>query len=90
MQEQLPRQYSIGSTMDQTLKRRKGRHLHSDTVIRHESSQSKWWGTAVGIPTVQDRILQQAVQQALTDKFDRGFSRHSYGHRAGHNRNRRC
>jgi retron-type reverse transcriptase len=38
----------------------------------------------LGIPTVQDRIIQQAVQQVLTDKFDRGFSLHSYGYRAGH------
>ena len=38
----------------------------------------------LGIPTVQDRIIQQAVQQILTDKFDRGFSQHSYGYRAGH------
>jgi len=39
----------------------------------------------LGIPTVQDRIIQQAVQQVLTDPFDRGFSPHSYGYRAGHN-----
>ena len=38
----------------------------------------------LGIPTVQDRIIQQAVQQILSDKFDRGFSPHSYGYRAGH------
>ena len=38
----------------------------------------------LGIPTVQDRIIQQSVQQILTDKFDRGFSQHSYGYRAGH------
>ncbi len=38
----------------------------------------------LGIPTVQDRIIQQAVQQILADKFDREFSQHSYGYRAGH------
>jgi len=38
----------------------------------------------LGIPTVQDRIIQQAVQQVLTEKFDRGLSLHSYGYRAGH------
>lgn len=37
----------------------------------------------LGIPTVQDRIIQQAVQQVLTETFDRGFSPHSYGYRAG-------
>lgn len=38
----------------------------------------------LGIPTVQDRIIQQAVQQILTNEFDRSFSQHSYGYRAGH------
>ena len=38
----------------------------------------------LGIPTVQDRIIQQAVQQILTKEFDRGFSQHSYGYRAEH------
>jgi len=38
----------------------------------------------LGIPTVQDRIIQQAMQQILTNEFDRGFSPHSYGYRAGH------
>jgi len=35
----------------------------------------------LGIPTVQDRILQQAIQQVLTTKFDAGFSLSSYGYR---------
>jgi len=35
----------------------------------------------LGIPTVQDRIIQQAMQQILTVKFDRGFSQYSYGYR---------
>jgi group II intron reverse transcriptase/maturase len=35
----------------------------------------------LGIPTVQDRILQQAIQQVLTTKFDSGFSLSSYGYR---------
>lgn len=38
----------------------------------------------LGIPTVQDRIIQQAMQQILTNEFDRGFSPHSYGYRVGH------
>ena len=37
----------------------------------------------LGIPTVQDRIIQQAVAQALSRKFDAGFSEHSYGFRPG-------
>lgn len=37
----------------------------------------------LGIPTVQDRIIQQALQQHLCSLFDPGFSDSSYGYRAG-------
>jgi len=37
----------------------------------------------LGIPTVQDRVIQQAIAQILTQIFDPGFSRFSYGFRAG-------
>jgi RNA-directed DNA polymerase len=35
----------------------------------------------LGIPTVQDRVIQQAIQQVLTTKCDSGFSPFSYGYR---------
>jgi RNA-directed DNA polymerase len=37
----------------------------------------------LGIPTVMDRFIQQAVMQVLQDKWDRTFSDHSYGFRPG-------
>ncbi len=37
----------------------------------------------LGIPTVQDRLIQQMLLQALTPIFDPEFSRHSYGFRPG-------
>jgi len=37
----------------------------------------------LGIPTVQDRIIQQAVQQRLSLIFEPQFSEHSYGFRPG-------
>jgi len=37
----------------------------------------------LGIPTVLDRFLQQAVMQVLQRKWDRTFSPHSYGFRPG-------
>lgn len=37
----------------------------------------------LGIPTVQDRLIQQAVLQVLTPIFDPEFSAHSYGYRPG-------
>jgi retron-type reverse transcriptase len=37
----------------------------------------------LGIPTVLDRFLQQAIAQALTPLFEPLFSVHSYGFRPG-------
>jgi RNA-directed DNA polymerase len=38
----------------------------------------------LGIPTVLDRFIQQAVMQVLQRKWDRTFSEYSYGFRPGH------
>lgn len=37
----------------------------------------------LGIPTVLDRVVQQALQQVLTPVFDPGFSKWSFGFRPG-------
>jgi group II intron reverse transcriptase/maturase len=37
----------------------------------------------LGIPTVQDRLIQQAIAQVLTPMFEAVFSPHSYGFRPG-------
>lgn len=37
----------------------------------------------LGIPTVMDRMIQQAVHQVMSPLFDAGFSEASYGFRAG-------
>jgi len=37
----------------------------------------------LGIPTVLDRMVQQAVMQVLQGRWDAGFSEHSYGFRPG-------
>ena len=39
----------------------------------------------LGIPTVLDRVIQQAIAQVLTAQYDREFSEHSHGFRAGRN-----
>ena len=39
----------------------------------------------LGIPTVLDRMIQQAIAQVLTPIFDPEFSEHSYGFRPGRN-----
>lgn len=38
----------------------------------------------LGIPTVLDRLIQQALHQVLSPLFDQGFSEYSYGFRPGH------
>ena len=40
----------------------------------------------LGIPTVLDRFIQQALLQVLQPMFDPGFSQHSHGFRPGHPR----
>ena len=37
----------------------------------------------LGIPTIQDRIIQQAIHQELSKLYDKHFSEHSYGFRKG-------
>ncbi len=37
----------------------------------------------LGIPTVTDRFIQQAIAQVLSQMYDRTFSDHSYGFRPG-------
>ncbi len=39
----------------------------------------------LGIPTVIDRLLQQAIAQWLSAKYEEGFSNHSYGFREKRN-----
>jgi len=39
----------------------------------------------LGIPTVMDRVIQQAIAQVLTPLFDPGFSASSFGFRPGRN-----
>ena len=39
----------------------------------------------LGIPTVVDRLLQQAVHQVISPKFELEFKEHSYGFRPNRN-----
>ncbi len=39
----------------------------------------------LGVPTVLDRVIQQAIAQVLTPLYDGDFSQHSYGFRPGRN-----
>src|ERR1700724_1689097 len=61
----------------------KGTYVPSP-VRRKEIKKPNGDGTRMlGIPTVQDRFIQQLLLQVLTPIFDPQFSEHSYGYRPG-------
>lgn len=50
--------------------------------VKRVSIQKDGGGTReLGVPTVRDRVIQQALVQVLTPAIDRHFSDHSYGFR---------
>jgi RNA-directed DNA polymerase len=52
-------------------------------VKRHELRKPGGGTRVLGIPTVADRLIQQAVLQVLQPEWDPTFSEHSYGFRPG-------
>jgi RNA-directed DNA polymerase len=52
-------------------------------VKRQEIPKSGGGIRELGIPTVLDRLIQQALLQVLQPQFDRTFSEHSHGFRPG-------
>lgn len=57
---------------------------YQPSVVRHHQIPKMGGGVrALGIPTVLDRFIQQAVLQVLQPRFDPSFSESSYGFRPG-------
>jgi len=52
-------------------------------VLAQEIPKASGGSRLLGIPTVQDRLIQQALHQVLLGAFDGGMSEHSYGFRPG-------
>ena len=52
-------------------------------MTTEELEEAERGNADVGIPTVQDRYIQQMLLQVMTPIFDPGFSEHSYGFRPG-------
>ena len=58
--------------------------VYTPQPVRKVEIEKPGGGTRMlGIPTVLDRLIQQAVHQVLSPVFDPGFSDHSYGFRPG-------
>jgi len=54
-------------------------------ILGVEIPKSKGKSRLLGIPTVTDRLLQQAVSQVISPKFEMDFTEHSYGFRPNRN-----
>jgi len=54
-------------------------------VLRVEIPKDNGGVRQLGIPTVTDRVIQQAIAQTLTPMFDKQFSEYSYGFRPKRN-----
>lgn len=54
-----------------------------ESVLGIEIDKPKGGKRLLGIPTVLDRLIQQAIQQILNEYFDPKFSKYSFGFRKG-------
>jgi len=78
--ELLPHLKQYGGELKQSIL--KGEY-HPQPVRRVEIPKPDGGKRLLGIPTVVDRVIQQAIAQELTQIFDPYFSENSYGFRPG-------
>ncbi|WP_246234752.1 group II intron reverse transcriptase/maturase [Bacillus aquiflavi] len=66
---------------DEMIHQIRNRKYHPKPVLRVEIPKPNGGTRLLGIPTVLDRVIQQAIAQVLTPMFDKQFSEYSYGFR---------
>jgi RNA-directed DNA polymerase len=66
---------------DMIIKQIKQRKYQPQPVLRVEIPKPNGGIRLLGIPTVMDRVIQQAIAQVLTPMFDKKFSEYSFGFR---------
>jgi RNA-directed DNA polymerase len=63
----------------------KERNYKAQPILGVEIPKGKGKTRLLGVPTVAERLLQQAVSQVLMQKYENEFSSHSYGFRPNKN-----
>ena len=75
----------LGSNLEQLQYQLLNGHYEPQAIRGVRIPKASGGDRQLGIPTVIDRLVQQAIHQVLNIEYDRTFSDHSYGFRAGKN-----